>query len=1359
VKREYWKYITTIFPYLKRHKGFAAVSMVTMVLGALISLAVPWPLGLLVDTLGKTPPPHFITELVGTTQSELITFIAVISIVIVLVKSVIGVADSYVNTTLEQQMALEFRTDLFEHCTKLSQGFHDFRSLGDFIYRINFEAHHVGEVTVSIPALLQSFGMLVGMFVITYLIDPMLALLTLAVVPFIYLSIGIYGNHIEPRLIKVRWLEGQSLSIVHEVFSRLKVVVGFNRQAYESDRFTEQGNNAVHQRIRITVAQTVFNLGVGLITAIGTGAIIWVGAHQVVSGKLNAGALIVVLSYVASIYQPMQTISSTMGEFQNHFVALRFARQLMETEPDIKEMPGAHSLRHIRGAITFDDVSFDYPTRQGTLKHISFSVEPGQVVAIVGPTGAGKSTLVNLILRFYEPKQGRVLIDGHDIRTVTQHSLREQIGLVLQEPLLLGGTVEENIRYGRTDASDAEIAEAAKAANAHDFIMALPNGYKTQLGEGGARLSGGERQRLCIARAFVKRAPILILDEPTSAIDSGTESLILDALDRLMVGRTTFMIAHRLSSVRHADLILVIDDGALVECGTHDDLAGAGGLYSGLNDMQSGRKSLRARTVPELPALEVPSTTNGNGVPTGPIVVTSGAEAPDGPVATEVPTVAEAVDPESLPWTAPAPARRPRVVVLGMMAKSPVPGVVWQTIHYLVGLERLGFEAYYVEAHARIPSMLMRSEDDDATGRAVAFLAGVMRRFGFEHRWAFHALHEDDRCYGLSAAELQRLYRSAALIINLSGSTRPRPEHQRGGALVYIETDPVMTQLDLHQQRQETIDLLEPHAAFFTFAENLGRPDCGLPVPDRFEFLPTRQPLVLEFWEGQGDAPATHLTTVANWHQGWRDVQFNDETYTWSKDLEFRKVLELPSRCSQRFELALTGCPEDDQRLLREHGWELRLGSEVLNDLDAYRAFISQSRGEFTVAKDQNVRLRTGWFSDRSASYLAAGRPVVTQETGFSSVLPVGRGLFAFEGMADAAAAVHELNAHYEDHRVAARAIAAEYFAHDRVLKPVLEHVGLSPARRRYGVLRPDAVVPDELDLAPGVASSGALDDGTVQSILERPWPTPRRRGTVLLGPRRAASAVVVTHDGLAHTRLCIESALANTQYERFEIIVVDNGSSDGTAEYLEHLAGKFGSIQVVLNEHDEGRGRAVNQGLSRAEGRILVVLRNDVIVPPHWLVDLVQHLEEPETGLLSPVTNHSVGEASAPAPYRRYDDLLTYAAERRRCRSGTAPETETATPACLALRRDVYEAVGPLHEQLEGDELVGDYVRRVKNAGYAVRRAEDVFVHSFEPRPVDQVTGGFELFEMTSREDPVASDHAGTDCEANFTVPHEIGV
>jgi len=387
---------------------------------------------------------------------------------------------------------------------------------------------------------------------------------------------------------------------------------------------------------------------------------------------------------------------------------------------------------------------------------------------------------------------------------------------------------------------------------------------------------------------------------------------------------------------------------------------------------------------------------------------------------------------------------RPIVVLLGMMSKHPVAGVVWQTIHYLIGFERLGCKAYYVEAGAHQPSAMLVPADwtGDRSEAAAGFIDGVMRRFDLGDRWAFHALHADERCYGLSPAELQHLYCSAALIVNLHGATEPLPEHSATGRLIYLETDPVRLQVELSEDARRTTAFLEPHQAFFTFAENLGNPDCGLPVAGPFTFKPTRQPVVLDFWEHLAGGEGEVFTTIGNWRQS-REVTFDGEVYHWSKHLEFLKFLDLPARTGRQFELSLSRIDADDRHLLETHGWRVRDALDFSMDLDAYRWCIATSRGEFTVAKDQNVRLRSGWFSDRSATYLATGRPVVTQDTGFGSIVPTGEGLFAFSTLDDAAHAIREIDADYARHSKAASRLAREYFAHDVVLARLLAEVGL----------------------------------------------------------------------------------------------------------------------------------------------------------------------------------------------------------------------------------------------------------------------------------------------------------------------------
>jgi hypothetical protein len=385
-----------------------------------------------------------------------------------------------------------------------------------------------------------------------------------------------------------------------------------------------------------------------------------------------------------------------------------------------------------------------------------------------------------------------------------------------------------------------------------------------------------------------------------------------------------------------------------------------------------------------------------------------------------------------------------RIVLLGMMTKMPVAGNIWLVGQYLEGFRRLGFDAYYVEAHGITPTKLMESPEDDAAERAAAFVRGAMERFGFGDRWCYHARYDGDRYLGLTRERVLELYRTADLIINLHGGTVPLPEHAASGRLVYLETDPVELEIELFNGEQATRDFLAPHTSFLTWGLNYGSPDCSVPLPDDIRFHHSPPPVIVDWWEPFAHAPAAAFTTIGNWKQPGK-VVYNGDTYHWSKHFEFLKVIDLPQRTSQPFELALSSSSytAKDRELLENNGWRVVDSLGFSSDLDAYRAYICGSRGEFTVAKDQNIRLRSGWFSERSAQYLAAGRPVITQDTGFGSYLPTGCGLFPFTSTAEALAAVDAINGDYERHSRRAREIAREYLNFDVVLSDIIAvHAG-----------------------------------------------------------------------------------------------------------------------------------------------------------------------------------------------------------------------------------------------------------------------------------------------------------------------------
>jgi ATP-binding cassette, subfamily B, bacterial len=563
----YQRLVEEARPYWVHVAGLLALS----VLSAPIKLLTPLPLKIAVDSvIGSRPVPEVLVALLppASTRSgpELLVLVAALVMVIAGLGQLQDLGTSLLRTYTGERLVLGFRARLFRHIQRLSLAYHDARGTYDSTYRVHYDA--VALQNIITDGLIPSFASgvtVAGMIYVTARIDWQLALIALAVSPVLFVLTRLYRTRLRKRWREVREMESSALSVVQEVLGALRVVKAFGQEDREEERFVHRARESVWARQRVVLAEGGLGLLVALATAMGTAAVLFIGVRDVQAGALSLGELLMVMGYLTQLYEPLKTLSKKVATLQSHLASAQRAFSLLDHPPDVAERPHACRVVRAAGAVAFRRVSFAYEDERPVLHDVSFEVGPGTRLGIAGTTGAGKTTLVSLLSRFYDPTEGQILLDGVDLRDYRLADLRNQFAIVLQDPVLFSASIAENIAYARPGASAHEIVAAAKAADIHAFIARLPHGYDSQVGERGLRLSGGERQRIALARAFLKDAPILILDEPTSSVDTTTEAVIIEAMERLMRGRTAFVIAHRLTTLAGCDARLHIEQGRVVE--------------------------------------------------------------------------------------------------------------------------------------------------------------------------------------------------------------------------------------------------------------------------------------------------------------------------------------------------------------------------------------------------------------------------------------------------------------------------------------------------------------------------------------------------------------------------------------------------------------------------------------------------------------------------------------------------------------------------------------------------------------------------------------------------------------------------
>jgi len=547
-----------------------------------LAMLAPLPLKVAVDSaLGPHPLPPAL-RLPGVAPSAELALIVAVALLAgtALLKQLQELATQVLRAYVLEKMTLDMRARVFLHAQRLSLSHHDRMGTADPTYRIQKDVPDAQSIVVEslLPSISSSLTLL-GMLIVTARIDWQLALAALTISPILFFMNQHYRRRFRSRWHEVRNLESSALAVVQEVLGALRVVKVFGQETREHQRFVRRSSQGMWARLRLTAVERGFGVQVSLLTVLGTAVVLFMGVRHVQSGALTLGNLLLVMGYLTQLYDPLKTLSKRAATLQSKLTSAERVFLLLDDAPDVIERPGARPLARARGRLAFHHVSFGYSGDRTVLHDLTFEVPPGARVGVAGPTGAGKTTLVSLLLRLYDPTVGRICLDGVDLRDYRLDHLRRQYAMVLQEPVLFSTSVAENIAYARPDAGPDQIEEAARAANAHDFITRLPQGYDTLVGERGMTLSGGERQRVSLARAFLKNAPILILDEPTSAVDLRAEILIMEALERLMCGRTTFVVAHRLSTLESCDLRLELEQGRVLA--VRETTRAAGGSVTG----------------------------------------------------------------------------------------------------------------------------------------------------------------------------------------------------------------------------------------------------------------------------------------------------------------------------------------------------------------------------------------------------------------------------------------------------------------------------------------------------------------------------------------------------------------------------------------------------------------------------------------------------------------------------------------------------------------------------------------------------------------------------------------------------------